>query len=111
MMDPIGQAIADFYETGQAEDVLIQTNYTEDEYLPPAYFFRTEEEMPGIEKTALKKSSGKVLDVGAAAGSHALALQNRGLEVTALEKSALAARVMKKRGIKKVICTDLFNYR
>lgn len=111
MDDPIGQAIADYYEYGTAEDILIQTNYTEDEQLSPVYFFRTEEEMPQIEQTAIKLSKGRVLDVGAAAGSHALALQNHGREVTALEKSALAAEVMKKRGIKKVVCANLFDYR
>ncbi len=110
MKDAIGHAISDFYTKGKADDIIIQTNYTEDEHLSPAYFFRTGKEMPLIEKTALKLSFGKILDVGAAAGSHSLLVQERGLDVTALEKSALAAEVMKNRGIKKVVCTDLFHF-
>jgi hypothetical protein len=110
MNDPIGRAIADFYKNGKASDIKIQTNYTEGELLSPAYFFRTENEMPEIDKTALKLCRGKVLDVGAAAGCHALVLQKKGLEVTALEKSKLAVAVMEKREVKKVICSDIFHF-
>ncbi len=108
--DPIGQAIADFLEYGKAPDIIVQTNYTEDETIPPSWFFRNENEMPLIEKKALDLSRGKVLDVGAAAGSHALLLQERGMDVTALEKSVFAAAVMKKRGVKNIACTDIFHY-
>ena len=111
MNDPIGRAIADFYENGEAPDIEIQTNYTEGELLSPVYFFRTESEMPEIEKTALKLCRGKVLDVGAAAGCHALVLQEKGLDVTALEKSEYAARVMKRRGVRNVVCQSIFEYR
>ena len=110
MNDPIGQAIFDYYNNGEAEDILIQTNYTEDEHLFPGYFFRTEDQMPSIEKTALTLCKGKVLDVGAAAGCHSLPLQQRGIMVTALEKSLQATEVMRQRGIKNVKCIDLFNY-
>ncbi len=110
MKDAIGQAISDFYSNDKAEDIVIQTNYTEDELLSPAYFFRTEKEMPAIEKTALKLSFGKILDIGAAAGSHSLLLQERGLDVTALEQSVSASEVMVNRGVKKVVCADLFDF-
>src|SRR5690554_6141961 len=93
--EPKGQANAEFYENGQAEDILVETNYTEGEHIPPEYFFRTEKGMPPIEKKALELCKGRILDVGAAAGSHSLWLQNKGLEVTALEKSELACGVMK----------------
>ncbi|MFW5755238.1 MAG: class I SAM-dependent methyltransferase [Tangfeifania sp.] len=110
MNDPIGQAIANYYKNGTAPDILVNTNYTEGENLPPAYFFRTLNEMPKIEQTALDFCRGKVLDVGAAAGSHALELQKREYDVTALEKSELACEVMQKRGVKKIVCTDLFQF-
>jgi len=110
MNDPIGQAIADFYKNDAAPDILINTNYTEGEILPPAYFFRAWNEMPKIEQTALEYCRGKILDVGAAAGSHALELQYREMEVVALEKSVLACEVMQKRGVNNVICTDLFQF-
>ena len=43
---------------------------------------------------------GKVLDVGAGVGSHALVLQQRGLDVTAMDISASAVTIMKQRGLK-----------
>jgi len=110
MNDPIGQAIADYHKNEKAPDILVNTNYTEGENLSPAYFFRTFEEMPKIEQTAIKNCREKILDVGAAAGRHALELQKREFDVTAVEKSELACEVMKKRGVKKVVCTDLFQF-
>ena len=110
MNDPIGRAIADFYEYGEAPDILVQTNYTADERLSPDWFFRTEEQMPLVERIALSKSFGKVLDVGAGAGCHALILQERGFEVTAIDQSPLAVDVMKKRGVQQAVCTDIFHF-
>jgi 2-polyprenyl-3-methyl-5-hydroxy-6-metoxy-1,4-benzoquinol methylase len=55
-----------------------------------------------IEQKALKLSKGKVLDIGAGAGSHSLYLQNeRNLDVTALDISPKSIEVCKLRGIKK----------
>lgn len=111
MSDPIGQAIYDFYTKGEAEDIIIETNYTEEEHLSPAYFFRTIEEMPSIEQTAMKQCKGRILDVGAAAGCHALPLQEQKLNVTALEKSVTATEIMRRRGVKNIVCQDIFQYK
>lgn len=110
MNDPIGRAIADYFETGNAPDIQIRTNYTEGETMSPSVFFRSEEELPEIEAEALRLCRGKVLDVGAAAGRHALALQNRGLVVIALERSEISAKVMQERGVKNVVCKDVYHF-
>ncbi len=110
MNDPIGLAIADYFAKGEAPDIQINTTYTEGEIMPPSVFFRTEDELPEIEATALQLCIGRVLDIGAAAGRHALALQNRGLEVTALEQSEISAKVMQERGVKNVVCKDVFHF-
>lgn len=110
MNDPIGQAIQDFYKKGKNNDLIINSNYTEDERIPSSYFFRTEKEMPLTERTALKNCKGKILDIGAAAGCHSMLLQKKGYNVTALEISELAAEVLKSRGIQKVICNNIFSY-
>jgi SAM-dependent methyltransferase len=110
MGDPFGKAIYDYFEKGKADDLLVNSNYTEDEQIPADYFFRTEKKMPEIEKAALKRCKGRVLDVGAAAGCHSVILQKKGYSVTALEKSPLAAEVLKKRGIQKVVCSDVRNF-
>jgi 2-polyprenyl-3-methyl-5-hydroxy-6-metoxy-1,4-benzoquinol methylase len=58
--------------------------------------------MPTLELKALNACFGKVLDVGAGVGSHALQLQEFGIDVTAIDISAHAVTIMKQRGIKKV---------
>lgn len=108
MNDPFGAAISDYFHLGKAPDIEVNTNYTEDEHIPVSWFFREEKNMPEIERAALEHCRGRILDIGAAAGCHSLALQERGLDVTALERSRLAVDVMRKRGIKKIIHNDIF---
>ena len=76
--------------------------------MPVKIYFRSMEEMPELEWIALQQCRGKILDIGAGAGSHALALQQLGQSVTALEISPLASDVIKARGVKKVLCADVF---
>ncbi len=110
MNDPFGEAIHDYFEKGKAPNLIVNTNYTEDEQIPVSYLFRTEKEMPALEITALKLCKGKILDIGAAAGCHSLVLQKKGYNVTALEVSEKAADVLKKRGIQRVIQEDVYSF-
>jgi 2-polyprenyl-3-methyl-5-hydroxy-6-metoxy-1,4-benzoquinol methylase len=107
-MDPIGQAIHNYYFDNDIEFLDVDSNYTENEEIDPARFFRIFSEMPELEKTALDLCQWKGLDVGAGAGSHALELQARGFDVTALDKSELAVGVMLQRGVSKVIHEDIY---
>ena len=109
-MDLIGQAIFNYHFYGDEEPLIIDSNYTEDEVLDPRHFFRTSELMSLLEKRALEMCSGKILDVGAGAGCHALELQNQALLVTALEKSELACRVMTDRGVGNVVQGDIMDH-
>ena len=110
MNDPFGEAIQEYFEKGKAPALKVNSNYTENEEIAASWFFREEKDMPLVERTALKKCNGKILDVGAAAGCHSIVLQKKGFNITALEKSVLAAEVMKKRGIQKVVCTDIYHF-
>jgi precorrin-6B methylase 2 len=110
MNDPFGEAIHDYFEKGKASALTVNSNYTEGEKITVSHFFRTENEMPVIELTALKNCRGKILDIGAAAGCHSIILQKKGFNVTALEKSEKAAEIMRKRGIQKVLCSDIYSY-
>jgi len=67
--------------------------------------------MPELEKKALHLCSGKILDIGAGSGSHSLYLQENGEDVTALDIKQGFVDVMKKRGVKNVICSDIFDYK
>lgn len=105
--DPIGQAVWDYLNGIEVEPILVKTDIAEDEHLSPSYFFRTFEEMPVQEQEALKRCSGKILDVGAGAGAHSLWLQNQGHDVDSLDISPLSCDTMRKRGIKNVLLKDV----
>ena len=108
MKDILGQAIHDHYHKKPKHKLWINNQYGPKEEMPIDIYFRQEDDMPDIEWLALNECCGEVLDIGAGAGGHALLLQERGFDVTALEISVLAADVMKARGVNKVITADIF---
>lgn len=107
--DPMGQAIRDYFETGHVGRLRVFSPQFDEDELPVAALFRTEERMPKLERTALDLCRGRVLDVGAGAGCHSLALQRRGLDVTAIDISPLSVEVMRCRGVKSAMAADLFD--
>ena len=108
--DPIGSALLDYYETGEGAPITVKLDVADDDVLLSDYFFRTYAESPILEQTALNEARGKVLDVGAGAGSHALYLQQKGLDVAAIDVSPKSVEVMKKRGINNVNLVDFYDY-
>lgn len=70
---------------------------------------RTLVEMNRLEQTALALCRGRVLDLGAGSGCHSLALQDRGLDVTAVDISPGCVAAMKQRGVKQVIHASFFD--
>ena len=92
--DPMGLAIADYHKSGKAARLRVFSPMLEDDEIPVATLFRSQEEMPSIEQAALKACHGATLDVGAGAGCHSLALQQMGLQVTAIDISPLAVTTM-----------------
>lgn len=100
--DPMGAAIADFWRNGIAGRLRVfSPNFDEDE-MPVDDLFRTFDEMPLLEQTALRLAKGSTLDVGAGAGCHSLALQDRGIDVTAIDISPLSVETMQKQGVRRV---------
>lgn len=106
--DPMGQAIMDYHKMGKANRLRVLSPQFEEDEIPVAHLFRAFNEMPSLEKRAIQEARGRTLDVGAGAGCHSLALQQRGIDVTALEISALSCQVMRERGIKNVEERDIF---
>lgn len=100
MKDLFGKAILDYQTNTSPEDIVTETNITEADEMEVAYLFRDFNSMPKIEQTALQLAKGKVLDVGCGAGSHSLYLQEKGLEVTAIDISHSAIKACELRGIK-----------
>lgn len=101
-MDSMGRAIADYFKTQKASKLRVLSPMFEEDEIPLTTLFRSYDSMPEIERRALDMAKGKVLDVGAGAGCHSLVLQEKGLDVTAIDISPLSVETMKERGVKKV---------
>lgn len=106
MKDIHGKAILDYYKGDEDASLILHNSYGEPEEMPIEVFFREEIDFTTIEHLALIESEGKILDLGAGAGAHALVLQDRGLDVHAMEYSEGCAAVMKQSGVDKVIYGD-----
>lgn len=109
MKDLLGQAIYDYYTQKKTEPLYTETNLTEIDEMNISYMFRSFKEMPKLEQKALQLAKGKVLDVGCGAGSHALYLQENGLDVKAIDISPKAVETCLLRGIKNVELIDILD--
>jgi 2-polyprenyl-3-methyl-5-hydroxy-6-metoxy-1,4-benzoquinol methylase len=107
-MDPMGRAIADYWKTKKADKLRVYSPMFEEDEMPLSTLFRTYESMSEIEKKALDMAKGRTLDAGAAAGCHSLVLQERGIDVTAIDISPLSVETMILRGVKNVREQDFF---
>lgn len=110
MNDVFGQALRDYYDNRNLETLYLHNNYGTREVMPVEVFFRDPEDFPELEHLALAFCDGKILDVGAGAGSHALALQEMNQDVYALEINPVACEIMQERGVKNIIQDDFFSY-
>lgn len=105
----MGAAILDYQTKGKAGKLSILSSMFEEDEMPVKHLFRNLEEMPILEQKALSLAKGKVLDVGAGAGCHALALQAQSIAVKAIDISPQSCQAMLQRGVKDVECINLFD--
>lgn len=106
--DIFGQALIDYSTETMPIPLYLHSNYGDIDEMPIDVFFREEDDLTELEDIALALCDGKVLDVGAGAGTHTLYLQNHGFEVTALEISDKACQVMASRGISDILNIDFY---
>jgi len=105
---PLTAALRAFQAGDRGAAVTVRDSLGNREPLPASYFFRTMEERDDdpllqLERAALDACRGHVLDIGAGAGAHALALQERGVEVTALESDPGLVELLRERGVRRVV--------
>ncbi|MGF7080573.1 class I SAM-dependent methyltransferase [Mucilaginibacter sp. UYCu711] len=110
MNDVLGQAIFDHHRNLPGGKLWINNKYGPKEAMPIATYFRGEDDIPDIEWMALEQCRGKILDIGAGAGSHALLLQEQGVDVTAIDISPLGVKTMQERGVNKATEADIFTF-
>jgi len=108
--DIFGLCCSDFLFGDKNAKITVKSDLAETDYLSAAYLFRDFSDMPQHEQKALQQARGEILDVGACAGSHSLYLQGLGYNVTSLDISQGCCEVMKSRGLKNVVCDDIFHY-
>lgn len=110
MNDPLGNALLEYYNTGEEQKLKVHSRDVHTDIYKASYFFRDFEEMPLLEKKALKMCKGKVLDVGAGAGCHSTWLQQKGFDVTAIDTSPGAVETMNQRGVAKGFCESIYDH-
>lgn len=108
--DPIGRAVYDFHFNSIKQPIIVHSDDFDDDTIDTGYLFRSYKQMPAIEKKAMSLCKGTVLDIGACAGAHSVYLQEKGLEVTSLETSALCCEVLRNRNVLNVIQQDIFKF-
>lgn len=106
----MGQALYDFYKGDRSKELFSESDISEKDRYPLEYFFRDFDAMPQVEQKALSMCHGSILDIGCGAGNHSLYLQNKGLDVTALDASKKAIEVCRMRGITNTVCDEILNY-
>lgn len=106
--DPMGAAVRDYFHTGTARTLRVLSSMFDDDEMPLDHLFRSESQMPPLEHLALSLARGRVLDVGAGSGCHALALQHRGMCVTAIDISPLCVATQRDRGVVDARLADFF---
>lgn len=109
MNDVYGTGLLSYLDGNKAAAFKVESNIAETEEWNIEVFFREYKDMPEVEKIALHNVQGTVLDVGAGAGSHALWLQEKGFDVTAIDISEGAVETMKRRGVRQALQHDFFN--
>ena len=106
--DVYGKALLDYYNGNKVKLWTFSSIAGKDE-LPLAHLFRSYKEMPPLEQLALKLSKGKILDLGCGAGSHSLYLEQKNLDVKAIDISIGAIDVCKLRGLKNAVHQDFWS--
>jgi SAM-dependent methyltransferase len=97
--DVLGRALEAWHRQPRTMRLRVISDRFDTSLIDVAHFFRTHHQMPEIEKLALNLSKGSILDIGAAAGCHSLALIDQKKQVQPIDISPGAVRVMQARGL------------
>lgn len=108
--DALGNAVEDYFNGVDYAALAVFSSIDDNYFLECKELFRHYLEMSDVDHKALELCEGKILDVGAGAGSHAVYLQEKEFDVTALEISPKACEIIKERGVSKVVNTDFFDF-
>lgn len=106
--DPLGKMLLDYLDGKEDVAIEVESPTLEIWTMTGSTMFREYDGMNEVERIALAMCSGKTLDVGGGSGCHSLWLQERDLSVDTLDISPGCIEVMKKRGVRNCLHTNLF---
>lgn len=104
-----GTALRSFFEGNDQSKLIVRYPDRDPAIIHISVFFRKADELQ-IDKEAISLCRGRILDIGAGTGDHALFLQGKGLDVTAIDISKDSCEIMRKRGVKLVACCDFSDF-
>jgi len=104
----LGRALQDHHESGIGRIIEVFRSDGLRYSIASEDFFSIPGRLEELDRRALREAHGRVLDVGAGAGRHALALQELGHEVVAVDISPLCVEVMRQRGVAETHVGDIF---
>ncbi len=105
---PLGCALHDYFAGDTDAVMMVFSDFGEHDEMPVSIFFREPSAFFPFEDAALQLCRGSVLDIGAGTGVHTLPLQERGVDVCAVEIVSEAVEIMRARGVRNVLTGDLF---
>ena len=105
--EPLAAALMDHYTTGRPRRVRATRADGVAYQIETEEYFTLDGSLAPLDVIALERSRGRVLDVGAAAGRYALALQRRGLEVVAIDLSPICTELCRSRGVRDARTFDI----
>jgi SAM-dependent methyltransferase len=108
---PFGQALVEYLEGHREAPMQVLMEDGKHLLLDAADLFCPPELFSGAEELALELCRGRVLDVGAGAGRHSLALQEESFDVTAIDICPQSVEVMGRRGVERALLGDVFTWR
>jgi SAM-dependent methyltransferase len=109
-MRPYALAMQAYHQGDHAAELLIRRDDGYEDRVPIAFFFREPDAFGHVENFALDRCTGHVLDVGAGSGLHSVVLQERGVQVTALDVASEAVGIMRERGVADAVTGDVMTH-
>lgn len=105
-----GVSLLDYFNGDTSAKIAVYGELVPRREVPVHIFFREPADFPTLEKKAIEMCRGRVLDIGAGAGCHTLALQDRGLSVLAIDFLPECVEVMKGRGVREAQCANIHTF-
>lgn len=109
--DPLGTMMLDYLAGKRDAEVEVESTTLEMTTMRGEVMFREHRDMDAIERLALARCRGRVLDVGGGSGCHSLWLQQQGFTVDTLDISPGCLEVMRRRGVANPLAGSFFHYR